>query len=71
MEYNGGYNSLTGEFQDLIENGVIDPVKVVRIALQNAASVASLLLTTEAVIVEKKEKNAIPTPSPYDGQGMY
>jgi len=57
-----GYNAATGEYGDLIEMGVIDPVKVVRSALQNAASVASLMLTTEAMIAErpkdKEEKSA-------------
>jgi len=52
---NHGYNALTGEFEDLVESGVIDPTKVVRTALQNAASIAGLLLTTEAVVVEKPE----------------
>jgi len=69
--YSWGYNSLSDTYEDLIETGVIDPVKVTRVALQNAASVASLLLTTEAVIVEKKEKTPTPTPSQNDGQGMY
>jgi chaperonin GroEL len=56
---NHGYNALTGEFEDLVESGVIDPTKVVRTALQNAASIAGLLLTTEAVVVEKpQEENA-------------
>ncbi len=51
-----GYNAATDTFEDLIEAGVIDPTKVVRSALQNAASVASLLITTEALIVEKPKK---------------
>jgi chaperonin GroEL len=53
-----GYNARTDEYCDLIEVGVIDPAKVSRVALQNAASVASLLLTTEATIVEKPEKDS-------------
>jgi chaperonin GroEL len=57
-ENNYGYNALTDEYEDLVAAGVIDPTKVTRTALQNAASIASLLLTTEAIIVEKKE----PTP---------
>jgi chaperonin GroEL len=64
-----GYNVLTGEFTDLVKAGVPDPTKVVRLALQNASSVAALLLTTEALIVEKREKKkapAMPTP----GAGM-
>ena len=50
-----GFNAATGEYEDLIKAGVIDPKKVARIALQNAASVASLLLTTECAIAEKPE----------------
>ena len=52
---NYGYNALTDEYEDLVLAGVIDPTKVTRTALQNAASIAGLLLTTEALIVEKKE----------------
>ncbi|MFC5906902.1 chaperonin GroEL [Streptacidiphilus monticola] len=51
-----GYNAATGEYGDLIKQGVIDPVKVTRSALENAASIASLLLTTETLVVEKKEE---------------
>src|SRR5215212_5259588 len=50
-----GYNALTDQYEDLVAAGVIDPTKVTRTALQNAASIAGLLLTTEAIIVEKKE----------------
>ncbi|HMI93373.1 MAG TPA: TCP-1/cpn60 chaperonin family protein, partial [Polyangiales bacterium] len=50
-----GFNAATLEFEDLVKAGVIDPTKVVRTALQNASSVAGLMLTTEAMIVEKKE----------------
>jgi chaperonin GroEL len=53
-----GFNAATEEYTDLVKDGVIDPTKVVRTALQNAASVASLLLTTEAMIAEKPEENA-------------
>ena len=60
-----GYNALTDTYEDLVQAGVIDPTKVTRTALQNAASIASLLLTTEAIIVEKKEHN----PAPAGGQG--
>ena len=52
-----GYNAATDTFEDLIEAGVIDPTKVVRSALQNAASVASLLITTEALVAEKPKKD--------------
>ncbi len=48
-----GFNAATGEYGDLIEQGVLDPVKVTRSALQNAASIASMLLTTETLVVEK------------------
>ncbi len=51
-----GFNAATGEYVDLVAAGVIDPVKVTRSALQNAASIAAMLLTTEALVVEKKEE---------------
>jgi len=53
---NWGYNAQTGEFTDLVKDGVIDPAKVVRCALQDAASVAGLLITTEAMIADRPEK---------------
>ena len=53
-----GLNAATGEYEDLIKAGVIDAAKVTRSALQNAASIAALFLTTEAVIVDKPEKEA-------------
>ena len=66
-----GYNALTDTYEDLMQAGVIDPTKVTRTALQNAASIASLLLTTEAIVVEKKEdKPAMPAPGGGMG-GMY
>jgi chaperonin GroEL len=55
-----GYNAATGEYEDLIKSGVIDPKKVVRVALQNAASVASLLLTTDALVSEMPDKESTP-----------
>ncbi|HLQ68392.1 MAG TPA: chaperonin GroEL [Gemmatimonadales bacterium] len=68
---NFGYNAQTDKFEDLVASGVIDPTKVTRTALQNAASIASLLLTTECVVVEKKEKEKTP-PMPGGGMGgMY
>ncbi len=68
---NYGYNALTDTYEDLVEAGVIDPTKVVRHALQNAASIAGLLLTTEAVVVEKAEKEkAMAMPGGGMG-GMY
>jgi chaperonin GroEL len=51
-----GFNAETGKYENLISSGVIDPTKVVRLALQNAASVAGLMITTEALITEKPEK---------------
>jgi chaperonin GroEL len=64
-----GYNAATEQYTDLVAAGVIDPVKVVRSALQNAASVSSLLLTTEALIAEKPKKEGPSMPSP-DMGGM-
>ncbi|MFF3007617.1 chaperonin GroEL [Kitasatospora sp. NPDC057940] len=58
LEIGQGYNAATGEYGDLVKAGVIDPVKVTRSALENAASIASLLLTTETLVVEKKEEEA-------------
>merc|ERR1719228_2001265 len=63
---NFGYNAATGEFVDLVEAGIIDPVKVVRIALNDAAGVASLLTTTEAVITELPKDDPVP---PMGGMG--
>ena len=62
-----GLNAATGEFVDMIKAGIIDPAKVTRSALQNAASIAALFLTTEAVIADKPEKN--PAPAMPDGGG--
>jgi chaperonin GroEL len=68
-----GYNALTDTYENLVQAGVIDPTKVTRTALQNAASIAGLLLTTEALIVEKKEKDAPHAGGPPGGGmgGMY
>jgi len=71
---NYGYNALTDQYEDLVAAGVIDPTKVTRTALQNAASISGLLLTTEALIVEKKEPSAAGAGSggPPGGMGgMY
>ncbi len=68
-----GLNAMTGEFEDLFKAGVIDPAKVTRSALQNAASVAGLLLTTEATVADKPEKNPAPAGAgagPGGGMGM-
>ncbi|MDX9772291.1 MAG: chaperonin GroEL [Bacteroidales bacterium] len=64
-----GYNAHTDKFEHLLKAGVIDPVKVARIALENAASIAGMFLTTEAVIVEEKEENPMPNPA-MGGGGM-
>ena len=68
-----GYNALTDTYENLVQAGVIDPTKVSRTSLQNAASIAGLLLTTEALIVEKKEKEAPHAGGPPGGGmgGMY
>ncbi len=65
-----GYNVRTGEYQNLFDAGVIDPAKVTRVALENAASIAGMLLTTEAVITEiKEDKPAMPNPGMGGGMG--
>jgi len=70
-EGNYGYNAATGEYGDLIELGILDPTKVSRTALQNAASVAGLLITTEAMVAElpKEEKPAMPDMEGMGGMG--
>lgn len=71
-EKNFGYNALTDVYEDLVQSGVIDPTKVTRTALQHAASIAGLLLTTEALIVEKKEEKPAMPAGPGGGMGgMY
>ncbi|UCH93818.1 MAG: chaperonin GroEL [Candidatus Aminicenantes bacterium] len=65
-----GFDALTEQYTDMIAAGIIDPTKVVRIALQNAASVAGLLLTTEGLVSEIPEEEKIP-PMPHGGGGMY
>jgi chaperonin GroEL len=62
-----GFNAATEEFEDLVKSGIVDPTKVVRTALQNAASVAGLLITTEAMIAEKPEKKKEMPPMPQHG----
>ncbi|HEY2095956.1 MAG TPA: TCP-1/cpn60 chaperonin family protein, partial [Pseudonocardia sp.] len=64
-----GLDAATGEYKDLIKAGIIDPAKVTRSALQNAASIAALFLTTEAVIADKPEKHAAPAGDPTGGMG--
>jgi chaperonin GroEL len=68
-----GYNARTDKYENLLKSGVIDPTKVARIALENAASIAGMLLTTECVIVENKDDKPAPPPMPPGGGmgGMY
>jgi chaperonin GroEL len=63
-----GLNAATGEYVDMLASGIIDPAKVTRSALQNAASIAALFLTTEAVVADKPEK-AAPMPGGDGGMG--
>ena len=65
-----GYNARTDTYEKLFETGVIDPAKVARVALENAASIAGMFLTTECVIAEKKEENPAPAAAPGMGPGM-
>ena len=67
--YAFGYNAQTGEYGDLTSQGVIDPTKVVRNALQGAASIAGLLITTEAMVAERPKKEAAHAPMPGGGMG--
>jgi chaperonin GroEL len=68
-----GFNAFSEKYENLIKAGVIDPTKVARTALENASSVAGLLLTTEATIVEKPEEKKPAPPMPHGGgmEGMY
>ncbi|MEN9208441.1 MAG: TCP-1/cpn60 chaperonin family protein, partial [Gloeomargarita sp. GMQP_bins_14] len=59
-----GYNAVTGNYEDLIAAGIIDPAKVTRTALENAASIAGMFLTTEALVVEKPEPKPARKPGP-------
>jgi chaperonin GroEL len=72
---NFGYNALSGEYEDMIKAGVLDPTKVVRTALTNAGSIAALMLTTEALVAEIPEKKEAPMPGGGHGgggmEGMY
>jgi chaperonin GroEL len=64
-----GYNARTDKYEDMLKAGIIDPTKVARVALENAASIASMLLTTECVLADKKEDNPMPA-APMGGGGM-
>ena len=68
-EYAWGFDAQSGEFKDLVKAGIIDPTKVVRTALQDASSVAGLLVTTEAMVAEKPEKKSAPMPPGGGGMG--
>ncbi|MCX6346275.1 MAG: chaperonin GroEL [Armatimonadetes bacterium] len=65
-----GFNAVTGEYEDMVKAGIVDPAKVTRCALENAASIASLLLTTEAIITEKPEPKGSASAMPGGGMGM-
>ena len=64
-----GYNARTNTYENFFAAGVIDPAKVSRVALENAASIAGMFLTTECVIAEKKEENPAPMGAPMGGMG--
>jgi chaperonin GroEL len=66
---NDGYNVATGEYEDLVKAGVVDPKKVTRSALQNASSIAGLLLTTECLITEAPEKEKKPAGGGHHDHG--
>ena len=68
-DVNHGYDAQTGNYVDMIKAGIIDPTKVVRLALQDAASVAGLLVTTEAMVAEKPEPKGAPGMPPGGGMG--
>ena len=68
-DHDFGYNAATGNFEDLVKAGVIDPTKVTRTALQNASSISALMLTTEAMICEIPEKKSNAAPEPGHGPG--
>ncbi len=67
---NFGFNAATDQYEDLVQSGVIDPTKVTRTALQNASSIASLMLTTEAMVAEIPEKKPAPAAGPHGPEGM-
>lgn len=70
LNQNEGYNALSNEYEDLVKAGIIDPTKVTRTALQNAASIASLILTTEAVVTDIPNENGDAMPPAMQGGGM-
>ena len=68
-QYGFGFDAQTGEYVDLMKKGIIDPTKVVRAALQNAASIAALLITTEAMVAERPKKESGSPAMPGGGMG--
>jgi chaperonin GroEL len=68
-DYGWGFDAQTGDFKDMVKSGIVDPTKVVRVALQHAASVAGLMITTEAMVAERPEKRPSPSMSPGGGMG--
>jgi chaperonin GroEL len=66
-----GFNALSGEYEDMFKAGIIDPVKVTRSGLQNAASVATMLLTTETIVTDLPEKEKAPAMPPGGGMPDY
>src|SRR6202023_220312 len=68
-QYNFGFDAQNGEYGNLVTKGIIDPTKVVRAALQNAASIARLLITTEAMVAERPKKDSGPPAMPGGGMG--
>jgi len=69
-QYAFGYDAQTGDYVNLVSKGIIDPTKVVRTALQDASSVAGLLITTEAMVAEVPKKQSPPMMPPGGGGGM-
>jgi len=69
-QYSYGFDAQQGEYVDMLKKGIIDPTKVVRQALQGAASVAALLITTEAMVAEVPKKNSSAAPAMPGGGGM-
>jgi chaperonin GroEL len=68
--HNLGYNVLSGEFEDMVKSGIIDPAKVTRSAVENAASIAAMILTTDALVTDVPEKNSASMMPP-GGGGEY
>ena len=70
MEFGKGFNALTGEYVKMLESGIVDPAKVTRSALQNAASIAAMLLTTECLVTDIPEKEKPMPGGMSGGMGM-